>query len=81
MRIAVIGAGAMGALFGGYLSRCNDVLLVDVNPKQVDAINEKGLTIHEESIVGAGSVVIRNIPAHCTAVGNPCKVIKEHVVS
>ena len=47
MRIAVIGAGAMGALFGGYLSRCNDVLLVDVNPKQVDAINEKGLTINE----------------------------------
>jgi 2-dehydropantoate 2-reductase len=33
MRIAVIGAGAMGALYGGYLSRNNDVLLVDVNEK------------------------------------------------
>lgn len=41
----------------------------------------QGLTIHEESIVGAGSVVIRDIPAHRTAVGNPCKVIKDHVVS
>ena len=47
MRIAVIGAGAMGALCGGYLSRGNDVLLVDVNQAQVDAINEKGLTIYE----------------------------------
>ncbi len=47
MRIAVIGAGAMGALYGGYLSRNNDVLLVDVNEKQVGAINEKGLSVHE----------------------------------
>ena len=36
----------------------------------------QGLTIGEESIVGAGSVVIRDIPERCTAVGNPCKVIK-----
>ena len=34
MRIAVIGAGAMGALYGGYLSKHHDVLLVDVNDKQ-----------------------------------------------
>ena len=47
MRIAVIGAGAMGALYGGYLSRQNDVLLVDVNQAQVDAINEKGMAIRE----------------------------------
>lgn len=47
MRIAVIGAGAMGALYGGYLSKHNDVLLVDVNKTQVDTINEKGLVIHE----------------------------------
>lgn len=47
MRIAVIGAGAMGALFGGYLSRKNDVLLVDVRKEQTDAISARGLTIHE----------------------------------
>ena len=46
MRIAVIGAGAMGALYGGDLSRENDVLLVDTNPAQVEAIN-RGLLIHE----------------------------------
>ena len=47
MRIAVIGAGAMGALFGGYLSRKNDVLLVDVNPAQTQRIAQSGLVIHE----------------------------------
>ena len=47
MRSAVIGAGAMGALYGGYLSRRHEVVLVDVNQAQVDAINEKGLSIHE----------------------------------
>lgn len=47
MRIAVLGAGAMGALFGGYLSRQNDVLLVDVNRKLVDVINADGITVEE----------------------------------
>ncbi len=47
MKIAVIGAGAMGALYGGYLSQGNDVLLVDVNATQVDTINNQGLKIHE----------------------------------
>lgn len=47
MRIAVIGAGAMGSFFGGHLSLHNEVLLVDVNKKQVDTINERGLMIYE----------------------------------
>ena len=33
MRIAVIGAGAMGSIYGGHLSQHNDVLLVDTNAK------------------------------------------------
>ena len=35
-----------------------------------------GVTIGDRSVIGAGSVVIRDIPADCVAVGNPCKVIK-----
>lgn len=35
-----------------------------------------GVTIGENSIVGAGSVVTRSIPDNCVAVGNPCKPIK-----
>lgn len=37
----------------------------------------KGVTIGEKSIISAGSVVIKNIPANCLAGGNPCKVIKQ----
>ena len=47
MRIAVIGAGAMGSLFGGLLSRHHEVLLVDTNRERVDAINENGLVVYE----------------------------------
>lgn len=36
----------------------------------------KGVTIGEKSIIAAGSVVVKDIPANCIAGGNPCKVIK-----
>lgn len=35
-----------------------------------------GVTIGENSVIGAGSVVNRTIPANCIAVGNPCKIIR-----
>ncbi len=43
MKIAIIGAGAMGCIYGTYLCKNNDVLLVDVYKEHIDAINEKGL--------------------------------------
>ena len=36
----------------------------------------KGVTIGARSIIGAGSVVTKSIPADCVAAGNPCKVLK-----
>lgn len=36
----------------------------------------KGVTIGERSVIGAGSVVVSDIPADCIAAGNPCKVIR-----
>lgn len=39
----------------------------------------QGKTIGDYSIVGAGSVVIKDIPDHCTAVGSPAKPIKYSV--
>ena len=47
MKIAIIGAGAMGCLYGGYLSQHNDVILIDSNPAQVDAINTHGITVEQ----------------------------------
>ena len=47
MKIAVLGGGAMGSLFGGYLSRKNDVVVVDVYQALVDKVNAEGLKIHE----------------------------------
>ena len=39
----------MGSLFGGYLSKHNEVWLVDVDPEKVDKISRDGITIHETS--------------------------------
>lgn len=36
----------------------------------------KGVTISEGAVIGAGSVVTKDIPEYAIAVGNPCKVIK-----
>jgi len=37
----------------------------------------KGVAIGDNSIIGAGSVVTRDIPAYTIAAGNPAKVIKK----
>lgn len=36
-----------------------------------------GVTIGDNSVIGAGSIVAKNIPPNSLAVGNPCKVIRE----
>jgi maltose O-acetyltransferase len=36
-----------------------------------------GVTIGDNTVIGAGSVVTKNIPANVFATGNPCVVIKE----
>jgi acetyltransferase-like isoleucine patch superfamily enzyme len=37
-----------------------------------------GVTIGKHSVIGAGSVVTRDIPPYSVAVGNPAKVIKQY---
>ena len=36
-----------------------------------------GVTIGDDSVIGAGSVVTKDIPAGVLATGNPCRVIRE----
>ena len=36
-----------------------------------------GVTIGANTVVGAGSVVTRDLPANVVAVGNPCRVIRQ----
>lgn len=36
-----------------------------------------GVTIGDNTVIGAGSVVTRDIPANVVAYGNPCRVIRE----
>lgn len=36
----------------------------------------KGVSIGENSVIGAGSVVTKDVPANVIAAGNPCKVIR-----
>lgn len=58
MKIAIIGSGAMGSLFGGKLSIAgHDVVLYDIYKEHVDAINAVGLSI-EDAATGQ-SVVAR----------------------
>lgn len=38
-----------------------------------------GITIGERAIVGAGSVVTRDVPAGATVAGNPARILKSHL--
>ena len=37
-----------------------------------------GVTIGKHSVIGAGAVVTKNIPAFCVAVGNPARIVKKY---
>ncbi len=41
------------------------------------AIINPGVSIGDRSVIGAGSVVVRDIPPDVFAAGNPCKVIRK----
>ena len=57
--------------YGKKITIGNDVWIggnVVINP---------GVTIGENTVIGAGSVVIKDIPSGVVAAGNPCKVIRK----
>lgn len=36
-----------------------------------------GVTVGDNCVIGAGSVIVKDIPSDCFAAGNPCKVIRK----
>ena len=63
MKIAIIGPGSMGLLYGGYLSRKNEVYLLGRDAEKMSQINENGIVCTEKD----GTVVHFS----CYATTNP----------
>ena len=45
MRVIIFGAGAMGCLFGAWLSRVAEVVLFDIQPETVESISNNGVVV------------------------------------
>lgn len=58
MKIAVIGPGAMGLLYGAKLSKCAEVILVGNNAEHVKEINDNGITLKRD-----GEETVFRVPA------------------
>ena len=81
-----VGLGRFTNLYthGAYLSAL-DGFPVEFGPIRLGnrvwlpgATVNPGVTIGEDVVVGVGSVVTKDLPAGCLAVGTPCRVIREH---
>jgi len=62
---------------GSYPRKVEQVVIKSGAVLFPGSIITAGVTIGENSIVGAGSVVFESIPDYCVAMGNPARVIKK----
>lgn len=49
MKIGLLGCGAMGSLYGGYLSKAHEVYVCDVWKEHIEAIRKDGIRLDEPS--------------------------------
>ena len=70
MKVAIIGAGSMGSLFGGHLADVCDVCLYSRNPGYVAAVRENGLIMTQGEKRWVKKIRVTSDPA---AIG-PCDV-------
>src|SRR5699024_12662618 len=47
MKIGLLGCGAMGSLYGGYLSKVHEVYVCDVWKEHIEAIKANGIQLDE----------------------------------
>lgn len=79
LKVGVVGAGAMGSLFGGYLcAGGHDVWLIDTWAEHVQAIGQRGLVIVEPS---GEERVVRPRAAGAPAAAGPCDLVLVFVKS
>lgn len=73
MKIAILGAGAMGMLYGGYLSKKNDVTLIARTKEKADKIEKDGVRIKEKD--GSIGHYTPHAAAHSSSLGEMDLVI------
>ena len=61
---------------------CNDLKMSEVIIEDgcdigVNSTILPGITIGEGSIIGAGSIVTKNIPSYCVVAGNPARILRK----
>jgi 2-dehydropantoate 2-reductase len=72
MKTVIMGAGAMGSLFGALLALSEEVWLVDIRQEQIDAIQSAGLTLEEK---GKAQTIRVNATSNVTSIGKADLVI------
>jgi 2-dehydropantoate 2-reductase len=73
VKTVIIGAGAMGSLFGGLLALSKqEVWLVDIRQEQIDAIRSAGLSLEEK---GKAQTIRVNATSDVTSIGKADLVI------
>ena len=68
-----------GQFVKGYRNYDKDTIVTSIGNDVWVGANSvilKGVTIHDGAIIGAGSVVTKDVPAYAVVAGNPAKVIK-----
>ena len=67
MKIAILGAGAMGGLFSAYLSRQHEVTVIDVNAALVEKLRSTGISVEEKD--GSEKIYHPNATTDASAMG------------
>jgi acetyltransferase-like isoleucine patch superfamily enzyme len=67
---------AYQSVLKGYGARFAPISISDHVAIYINAIILPGVTIGEWVTIGAGAVVVKDVPPHCLAAGNPAQVIR-----